>query len=274
MQVFKTLKAYFLVLLMLILTGGGIRAIKIADLQNVLKPDAITAYGDKLYIIEDTTIKIFKLPNVELVKSFGKKGEGPGEFKFRPILRVYPDYLLANSSGKVLFFTHDGDYLREAKIQGHNSRFLTLRENFAGRKNSFDRKSNTATQVIGVYDNSFKFIKEVYKAPMPGMMYISSNQKEKQDYLLIRDYINYETHHDKLFICDTSKGFYFTVFDDKGTKLYEINREYKKVKIPDSYKKKAIEKEKAQPWMKRFKDVFNFVFPENFPPFRFFFHFQ
>jgi hypothetical protein len=251
-------------------SASQVKSIKITDLDEVLKPDAIVAFGDKFYITEDTTIKIFDLRDGKFIKSFGKKGEGPGEFKWRPIIKVFKDYLLANSSGKVLFFTHLGNYVREKKIQNNNSRYLPLSENFVGRKITQIEKSSKFTQSIGIYNGNFNLIKEIYRAPMPGTLIISSSQKGKQDYSLLNDFISWETCETKVFIGDTTKGFFFKVFDNHGNHLYDINKEYEKKRVTESFKKETIELQEAQPWFKRFKDVFKFVFPEYFPSFRYF----
>ena len=49
-------------------------------LPDLLKPQAFEVDSQHLYIIEGHRIHVFSLGNWKKVNSFGRRGEGPGEF--------------------------------------------------------------------------------------------------------------------------------------------------------------------------------------------------
>jgi hypothetical protein len=72
----------------------------------------------------------------------------------------------------------------------------------------------------------------------------------------------------KIIVPDSRKGFFIEVFDGEGKLLYSINKEFEKIKVPESYKSKAMEElriQSASEWqlIKR-RD---FTFYDYFPPF-------
>lgn len=258
----------WLLCIAIIFTGLTVSAEKISDLSEVLKPDRFYVFKNRVYITEGTTIKIFDLSNGKFIKSFGKKGEGPGEFKHSPKLVGYKEHLIANSSGKVIFFTLNGRFLREIKVQGHNAQYLPVKNNFIGRRNSPQKKGGKFIQNIGIYDNKFKSLKVLYNAPMPGMMFFAQGQKNKPEYKIINNLIDYAANSGNIVIADSSKGFFLKTFNKDGKLIKEINKKYIKEKVSENYKKREMDKLKSKPWYKQLKDRFNFVFPEYFPPFK------
>lgn len=84
----------------------------LSDLRN---PEKIFVDGDRLYITEFPTVYIYSLTDFRLVKKFGRGGEGPQEFRGQIHLSVQPGYIMVQSTGKVSFFTTDGDFKNEFK---------------------------------------------------------------------------------------------------------------------------------------------------------------
>ncbi|HLP46859.1 MAG TPA: hypothetical protein VK469_12975 [Candidatus Kapabacteria bacterium] len=90
--------------------------------QYLFSPFSITADKQKnLYIYDNLQAKIFKLDkDFKLITSFGKKGNGAGEFKGNSRIPVYlkmgaDGYLYANDliGFNVISFTTDGKYVNE-----------------------------------------------------------------------------------------------------------------------------------------------------------------
>ena len=86
----------------------------IATLDEVMKPTAIEIDDQNLYVVEGTSVYIYSLKDFKLVKKFGKKGEGPKEFKMM-ITRIITqkDDLLINSFGKISFYSKNGKFIKE-----------------------------------------------------------------------------------------------------------------------------------------------------------------
>jgi len=54
---------------------------KTVPLPALLNPDLIEVQGDDMFIAQDSVISIFSLKDFSLKNKFGKRGEGPQEFK-------------------------------------------------------------------------------------------------------------------------------------------------------------------------------------------------
>jgi hypothetical protein len=51
------------------------------ELPDLLDPAAIHVDGNRMYITEHATIYIYSTKDYHLIKKFGRRGEGPKEFK-------------------------------------------------------------------------------------------------------------------------------------------------------------------------------------------------
>ena len=53
-------------------------------LPEIMQPSDLIVDGNHLYILDkDYSISMYNIPSFKLVKKFGKRGEGPGEFPAR-----------------------------------------------------------------------------------------------------------------------------------------------------------------------------------------------
>lgn len=247
-----------------------ISAEKIADLPDILKPESFILKGDKGYIAERKRIFIISLDTGKVIKSFGKQGEGPGEFKGRPQLTVYPDYLVVNSWGKIMYFSHTGEYLRQQSHQlGHHPGALPIKDGFAGQKSGYSEKDRGVTQSFGIYDKDFKLVKQIFEAPNLSEYEIRPGQA-KQPYYVIKDYIGFQVYNDKVFVADSRKGLFFKVFDHRGQWLYDIRVPTTPVTISRQVKERELANLERQAWWAHLKDRFTPQMPESYPEIRHF----
>jgi hypothetical protein len=82
---------------------------KAVPLPGLINPESIAIDGAKAFITEKASVYIFSLKDFKLLNKFGRRGEGPAEFKATPgiALKLYvqPNYLLINSMGKISIFS-------------------------------------------------------------------------------------------------------------------------------------------------------------------------
>jgi hypothetical protein len=129
---------YCLALLLLISSVG--LAVEVIPLPGLGKPDSLTIFKNQLFITDQATISIYSLPGARLIKTFGRAGEGPGEFKISPIdkigLRIIVNetQILVNSWGKLLTFSRDGTFIEEKKNTHnfHGQFFKPLGKKYVG----------------------------------------------------------------------------------------------------------------------------------------------
>lgn len=242
---------------------------KLATFDNIFKPYRFQVDGDDLYVVDGPVIKLFSMKDFKLVTQFGKKGEGPGEFKRSAQIMVFPDKVVAVSSGKVSFFTRGGEIISEKKLPIRIN-VNKVKENYLGMKYNFDRKKLTSDVSVKVLNNDFQTIKEIdkYTYPEGDFLIFASGLKTKLKLNMVLNYYNAITDGNYIYIGNTTKGLYIDIFNHDGNKVNTINKKYKKLKVSEEFKKKRMDELKRSKNWERDKKMFNHVFPDYFPAFR------
>jgi hypothetical protein len=266
----KKIILLILIFLPVMLLAADTGAKKIGTLDSILQPRSLHVYGDRAYVVENYTINIISLGTGELINSFGKRGEGPGEFKRSPVLRIYPDFLAVNSWGKLVFFGHEGRYIKEMKHQfGRDVGAIPLGDRYVAQKSDFSEKDQQAVQSFGIYNSSFNLVKTIFQSPNPFEIDILPGN-QKQPYPVIHDNISLDVYEERIYIADSRKGFYFKVFDSHGKWLHDIKADVPPTRVSDPFRTRLLEKLKSEPWWKQFENKLEPVFPEFLPEIRFF----
>jgi len=208
---------------------------KVASLPELLNVETLRVKHDRFFLIEGATIFIYSLNDFKLIKKIGRKGEGPREFKVdaslaEPLrIEIHPKYILANSMGKISFFTLDGEFIKE--MRAINVRLLQpFGENFVGE--SFIMVKNILYRTINIYDPGVKKIKEVYREKFyiqPGQTVVLDETNDKV-----------RVFNDKIFISGIDE-FKFNIYDKDGKLINTIKREFEKRKLLDKHKKEIID---------------------------------
>ena len=236
---------------------------KITELPEVFTPESIHILGKNMYIVDGFSIQVYSLLDVKPVKKFLDKGEGPGHVKFNPSISIVKDKIVVNSAYKLLIFSPMGDLLSEKNIKYENNYISPVGNHFVGSEIILDFRKFNHVQYIKLYDKDFKAISQLFKGSIGGLIaFYSGNPSLKQRMEMVRDTVMPFVYKDMIFIADTSRGFFFCVFDSSGKKLYDIDVPYEKHKVTESYKKKALD---------RFKNIpgqFEFIFKDYFPAFK------
>lgn len=244
-------------------------------LTGLNRPGMIQVSNDELYVIEDATIFVYSIKDCRLKRKFGKEGEGPGELKVQPNwlnrITVFPDTVYVESVDKIVEFSKDGSVKREKRKPVESAKFTPVGDNFVGKKVKRDLVNRVVLITIVLYNPDMQEIKELYRQkfpqqPIPGGFKIE----------LFSDLLHFQVVDDKIFIEESPKGFVIEVFAGDGQTLYQIEKEYEKIKVTDAHKDAALEEVKQDPTIKRrlkqfgswenFKKVMPFTFPDYKPP--------
>lgn len=259
-------KVKFFVLVLLVF--NFVFAEKVADLPEVMEPPLIHIQKNRAYIKEGKTIHIYSFGDFKHIKQFGREGEGPGEFKHKAELSVYPDKLIVNTYGKLIYFSPDGTFMKELKIPGRDfMNLFQVGEHFVCSAGVIKKDKPQPLKAINVYDKQFDVIKNIHTGSLGQTMFFESGVSKKQDLLMVRDMVEHHVYKDNIYFFNTTKGFYFAVYDSAGKLLYEADRKYRKIKVSEAYKKGRMRLRQAEPRWDRYKRMFNFVFPDYFPAF-------
>jgi len=255
---------------------------KIFPLPDVLEPVSLVVANGKIIIPEETHIAIYSLDDFHLEKKFGRRGEGPGEFSYPPKITAFPDHLVANTMGKLIHYSYDGDFIKETKIiipyNYGTWPLLPIGEYYVAFPMEVEKINPGAMRLLHIgrlYDQGFKPVKQLCEAihpmvpppPPPPQAGTKPKPTPKQDFNAIPEYVDYAIVDDKIFLADNRKGFHISVFDKKGDLLYEIDKEYKSLKVPEEYKEAYMKRQQEHPDWESLQKQFNFKFKENFPAF-------
>ena len=181
-------------------------------------------------------------------------------------MTVYPDYLLVNIISKMIYFTLDGDFKKEAKIpflyQPYNFPFAPVGDNFVGFS-MFIAQDGRTFSIGCIYNKNFQLLKRFYEpVPRGGPPPALGSERD-----VILDCIQMAIEQNKIFIADSRKGFHISVFDSQGKLLYEIHKDFKKLNVTKEYKNGYIKKKMEDSLWERVYSHYKYKYAEYFPAF-------
>jgi len=268
---------------------------KIVPLPMVQRPMALAVGKDRIYLLDadlakaDYSIKILSASDYSLIRSFGKKGKGPGEFLTSAGLpHLAGTDVWSEDIRKIVVFNSEGEFKKEipfpSGFRGMFHSLLPLGDHFAAL--ATDWTSNSSGQLLWqgrVFDKEFKTVKQFVSdipslyppppppPPPPGQKESAlkeSKPEPKSVYEAIPECIDFAVADDKIFVADTRTGFHISVFDDQGLPLYEIRKSYEKLKVPGDFQKPYLQfMRQKHAWLLNQADI---KFREYYPAFYFF----
>ncbi len=134
-------------------------------LDGILPPESISVDQSNLYISSGLKVSIFRLSDMKYIRSFGKKGEGPGEFinlfdDLGLVLNVLPDKIFINSRNRITYYSKEGRFINEFRVR-NGALLKPVGGNYVGfRRYSVD---NIVYNFVTLYDKNFKVIKDIYR---------------------------------------------------------------------------------------------------------------
>jgi hypothetical protein len=261
----KRKKFFVFVILILLVTAGGIQAKKIALLSGLMKPDMMVLEYDRIFITGGVSIYIYSLKELQLIKKFGKEGEGPREFKASPTgppMMVVPanDKLFVTSQAKVSVFTKDGEFIKETKVMPYQL-FWPFKNKFINTGNTSNDKDQMVLSV-NLCNEKFEREKEIYVSDF------RVGSSVMWDFPV--NIFTFRPYKDRIYLVVGKEGFVIDIFDEKGTKLQRIKKDYQPLKVPREYKDKTLDWFRTDPFYKQYWEYFKtrITFKSDYPPIR------
>lgn len=140
---------------------GQIQASEVINLPDLVYPNTLKLDNKQLYVASGAKIFIYSIPEFNLLKSFGKEGEGPGEFKLYDtgiLLDVQSDKIFVNSQRKISYFSKSGEFIEERRTT-HGWHQMHLGKGYVSMKSIQDK--GLVWRVVYICDENFNFIKEI-----------------------------------------------------------------------------------------------------------------
>lgn len=245
-------------------------AAKQAELPEILEPSSLALHRDRLFIAESASVLVYGLPDYKMQKKFLETGEGPGEVRLSINLAVFPKQLLVNCPGKAIFFTHAGEFIEEIKVPFEIQDFYPIGTVFVGSMVELKSNPGESRQLMYLFNKKMAVLKELYRGSTGSLTLVTTGNGRKQDIEMIKDVVAPFVYKNRVYIADTTKGLFISVFDDKGEKLYDIDKPYRRYRVRELYIRRERRKIRQSPRWERVKDRFNYITSrEYFPAFKY-----
>ena len=154
-----------ILLFVLLFTVSFVCAAKVVEIPGILKPTTILIENDQLFITESAAVYIYSLKDFSLQKKFGKQGQGPQEFSINPMrgirLNIQPDEILVDCTGKIVYFTREGNFKKEIRTPPIFSQYMPTGGKFVGIGIGSGKQGPVF--VVNIYDSNFKKEKEIQR---------------------------------------------------------------------------------------------------------------
>jgi hypothetical protein len=162
---------------------------------------------------------------------------GPGEFTAPPIIRSYQDGILAFSGMKIIWFSKDGEILKEKTISNLVIDVGKIENRYALKRTGFFEAQGSDSMIyIEILDEDFNPLNVLLKKD-----YSWERHGKKKVRLMVNPIFKFECCNDEIYVVDGDKGFNIEVFNKDGNGVNIIRKEYKKIKIDEDYKLRRME---------------------------------
>jgi len=265
----KLLAIAWLVLVLINFSYGT----KVASFSEFANPYSICVDGERLYISQGVTIFIYLLKDHRLIKTFGREGEGPGEFYLsrqggndEVMLFLSGEHLLVSTVNKIVYFSKQGDYIKEIKTGEKKARWFAPFGNGFAAKRYIRETDKKLYHTVALYNDSLEEVREIYR-------HVHGFQGFNQEFNpLTVDQADFDTAGDYLFVIDGERTS-IRVYDRQGKCLAEMRNRGELVPFTAKDREEMIQGYQHNAMWKRFYSSRKhlFKFPEFYPPIRWFF---
>ena len=252
-----------LIIVLLVLFYSLLGASEIFDLPDLLSPHTMTIQGQDIYIAAKSQVFIYEYPN-SLKKVFGKKGEGPGEFReyFDQglLVSLEGNKICVCSNGRISFFNKDCTFINEKKT-GIGHTYSAFKNGLVGMR--FYTEDNFACNHIVLVDNNMKLVKNLQKKIhwfQPGKSIDPVNVHNPR----------YSVMGDSIYTEDPEGQIH--IFNSTGNNIGVARADYQRVEVSEKDQAMYHEYYKNHKYYKdRYNELKHLIkFPKHFPPVKFF----
>ncbi len=249
-----------------------LNAEKVTTFSELLNPRYLIVDSNQIIISDYPHVYLYSLDDYSLIKKIGREGMGPGEFNVIQanmnlkerglVISVCTDHISANSTSRLSYFTRKGDFIREIKLPyGINAKFLSFGNQVLGFLPLRDGKLS-----VTLFDSDLKKQKEIFNCD-----YWFNLQSREQANFFDRasDTLFVSVYKERIYIArGDAPLFAIHVFDFEGDKLFSVEHNSEKFKIPTSFIDEIHEHFKIK--FQRSANYFikNLNLPKHFPAIR------
>jgi hypothetical protein len=196
------------------------------------------------------------------VKSFVRRGQGPGEINWGGSVRyVGNNKLKIKDPGRTKYsiYSTEGEFLEDEHLESHIS---ILKEFSNGKLFVFwqDESPSRESRInhLGLAESGLESIEEIYTYSFPNVLVAEKVYAPGNFWIE-------GTSENQIFIGDGKLGYEIWVFDLEGALVRKIRKDHNLVELTEEYKKNFLERIKNSPLREKYE------LRKHFPPFQYLF---
>jgi len=238
-----------------------------ADLveAGLAEPAAMDVDSDgSIYLItqRSSTNFIFKLDKTgNLVASFGRKGQGPGELQFPTFVMFSPKeelFVVDQMRRKLVVFSKAGSLIRESPVE-----FATqivwplLNDRYLAALYEYDPEAEYSISRLFIFDGGWQKIAE-----LDPIKSVNMARAKKLDGVDARSILAVTPQH--IFRGNSERGYDIWVYNHEGRLIKKIKKDYKPMEVDEAFMNNVRRRYARAP------EILNKLhFSKTFPPFQF-----
>ncbi len=161
--------------LFLVLSGNFLYSNEVKEMPQLVYPKNLIVENDRILITDFPHVYLYSINNFKLIKKFGGKGEGPGEFNVDQesmgpklaglISDIDGENIYINSQNRLSLFNLNGDYIKVIRPKSfrRDPGFKVFKDGFVALKVERDGKKLFSS--LKICNKNLKEIKEITRYP-------------------------------------------------------------------------------------------------------------
>lgn len=208
------------------------------------------------YVMDYDTTRIMKYDSEgKFLLTFGRKGQGPGEFQSMSAPRFDKDknlYIFDVSSRRISFFDKDGNYLRQITAKERFSNpVINSRGCIVANKYEMNQEGNVQkqTSTYALCNDKFELLTELYKDELEYSMPTGTDESAMVDFLAkawsrtaFRAGVRLTLADDDLIYLGQPEKYEINVYSPDGKLVKRITKDYDPIRVSDRDKEEFFER--------------------------------
>ena len=229
--------------------------------------------------VGNVEIKVYDA-NGKYLRLIGRRGKGPGEFRYPSYFFIDTNdllYVLDGLQNRLTVFNSEGSFIKTFPLADRDKTFGIFYVDESGNfivqesPKTYDETGKKDIREINIYSNNLVFIKNIFSRNENTHFYIQYGERGTMTrlqpfyYMVLCEYIPQNkvvygfTEMNKLYI-----------YDNKNNSVIQKKFDYNPIKVTSKDKKEYAERHIGKEWSRNMKNEVNrkVFFPKNKPPFR------
>lgn len=208
------------------------------------------------YVADYNNNRILKYdPEGKYLLTFGREGQGPGEFRALSEPRFDKDknlYITDSMNQRISFFDKDGNYLRQIRMQDrYFNLFINSKDFFISNKWVMSQQTSLQRQTTtyGLFDSKFNLLAELYKDEIEIPMPTGTDESTIIEYLAkiwgrtaFRPAVRFILVDNDFIYLGRPEKYEINMYSPEGKPVKQITRDYDPILVSDKDKEDFIER--------------------------------